>query len=325
MKKRLSLLAACVLCLNTATGCSSSKDSIEDGSGIKIYLTVSKADTFKTSLVNAAREEAERLGAQIVTEDAQGVMETQVAQIKKAASEGYDVILCNPVNVDTALELEALAKGIPIVFYNSCPDDNRLKAGKYVYVGSSEADAGQYQAEYILDNSKDKNEINIVIIEGEAGHSATKGRTSSLLSVLKKSDKTVNIVFKDTADWDQKKAKELFKIFLATGQPYDFVASNNDSMALGVLDAYAESNTDPAAAPVLGIDATTDGCAAVKDGRMAFTVYQPAKEQGECVIKAAIALVHGEPLSSIEGATEDNKYVYVPFEKVTADNVSNYE
>lgn len=325
MKKNLSLLLACVLCLNTVTGCGNNKDSSADGSGIKIYLTVSKSDTFKTSLVNAARAEAERLGAQIVTEDAGGVLETQVSQIKTAAKEGYDVILCNPVDTDTALELEALAEDIPIVFYNSCPDDNRLKADKYIYVGSNEGDAGQYQAEYILDNSQGKDEINIVVIQGEAGHSATKSRTSSLLSTLNQSEKTINIVFKDIADWDQEKAMDLFKTFLTTGQPYDFVASNNDSMALGVLDVYAENNIDPASVPVLGIDATADGCAAVKDGRMAFTVYQPAKEQGECAVKAAIALAHGESVSSMEGVTDDNKYIYVPFEKVTADNVSNYQ
>lgn len=323
MRKNLSLLLVCVLCFNTITGCG--KNSDVDGSGIKMYLTVSKSDTFKTSLVNAARAEAEKLGSQIVTEDAGGVLETQVSQIKTAAKEGYDVILCNPVDTDTALELEALADGIPIVFYNSCPDDNRLKADKYIYVGSNEGDAGQYQAEYILDNSQDKNEINIVVLQGEKEHSATEERTSSLLETLNKSDKTVNVVFKDIADWDQEKAKNLFKVFLTTGQPYDFVANNNDSMALGVLDVYAENNINPSDAPVLGVDATVDGCAAVKDGRMAFTVYQPAKEQGESVIKAAIALARGESINNIEGATEDNKYIYVPFEKVTADNVNNYQ
>ena len=325
MRKNLSLLLVCVLCFNTITGCGKNKNSDVDGSGIKMYLTVSKSDTFKTSLVNAAREEAEKLGSQIVTEDAGGVLETQVSQIKTAAKEGYDVILCNPVDTDTALELEALADGIPIVFYNSCPDDNRLKADKYIYVGSNEGDAGQYQAEYILDNSQDKNEINIVVLQGEKEHSATEERTSSLLETLNKSDKTVNVVFKDIADWDQEKAKNLFKVFLTTGQPYDFVANNNDSMALGVLDAYAENNINPTDAPVLGVDATSDGCVAIEDGKMVFTVYQSAKGQGEYAIKAAAELAKGGSISSIEGATEDNKYVYVPFEKVTASNVSRYK
>lgn len=324
MKKFLSLALAFVLCINIATGCSGA--GIGNNSGkTRIYLTVSQADTFRTSLIEAARKEAENIGAEFVVEDAGGVLETQVAQIKNAAKEGYDVILCGPISTDTALELEEIAGDIPIVFYNSCPDDKRLKADKYVYVGSSEEDAGRYQAEYILENSQDKNEINIVIMEGELGHSATKGRTNSLLQTLRESGKTINVVFKDTADWDQEKAKELFNIFLSTGQPYDFVASNNDTMALGVLDAYAENNINPADAPVLGVDATADGCAAIEDGKMVFTVYQSAKGQGEYAIKAAAELAKGGSISGIEGATKDNKYVYVPFEKVTASNVSEYK
>ena len=58
--------------------------------------------------------------------------------------------------------------------------------------------------------------------------------------------------------------------------------------------------------------------------RSAFTVYQPAKGQGEYVIKAAAELAKGGSISGIEGATKDNKYVYVPFEKVTSSNVSQY-
>lgn len=323
MKKILSWFVICVLCVNILTGCSG---AISEKSGnIRIYLTVSQADTFRASLIEAAKAEAGKIGVELVTEDAQGVVETQAAQIKKAAEEGYDAILCGPVNTDTALEFEEIAGDIPIVFYNSCPDDKRLKSDKYVYVGSDETDAGRYQAEYILENSQGKDEINVVILKGELGHSGTKGRTSSLINTLKSSGRKVNFVFNDTANWDQGQAKELFNIFLSTGQPYDFVAANNDSMALGVLDAYAENNINPADAPVLGVDATADGCAAIEDGKMVFTVYQSAKGQGEYAVKAAVELAKGGSISGIEGATKDKKYVYVPFEKVTAANVSEYK
>ena len=299
MKRLMSaaLVAALgVTCLGGCQAGSTGGDTAVNGKGVKIYVSLSQADAFRNTLIDAAKKTAEASGAEIVVYDAENSIENQVAQIKQAVAEDYDAIMCGPVDADTALELEALAGDIPIVFYNSCPDASVLEPDKYIYVGSDEGVAGQYQAEYILDQMSDKDEINVVLLKGPKNHSATKGRSEEFKNTLKASGKKINVVFE---------------------------VCNNDTMALGVIDSCKKNGIS--GVPVLGIDATADGCAAIQAGDMAFTVYQSGSGQGEAAVKAAIALGSGGTTQGMEGLSDDGLYVWVPFEKVDSSNVADYQ
>lgn len=324
MKKKLGILLAAVIFILTAfTGCGSGSTRTGNG-GIKILLALNETDTFRQSLVEAAQAAASEEGVQLDVKDAEGSIENQVSFIKSAEADGYNVIICSPVSTDTVVELKASAGNLPIIFINTCPDDKHLKAGQYIYVGSDEKTAGQYQAEYILDTFSGKDELNVVILKGPKNHSATIGRTNGAKKTLEASGKTIHYVFDDYANWDADRAKEMFQVFLTTGATPDCVICNNDSMALGVIEACKEEGIDLSSLPVLGVDATADGCAAIEDGDMAFTVYQSAKGQGEAAVWAAIRLAKGESVDDIEGVTEDSKYIWVPFEKVDSGNVDSY-
>ncbi len=324
MRKKLGILLGLAMSVALALAGCGGDGGAASNKDVKILLVLNQMDSFRETLVAAARDTAEAEGVQFEFKDAEGSIEKQVNYLKSAKQEGYNVILCSPVSAETVVELKASAGDIPIVFINSCPDEKQLKEGEYVYAGSDEYVAGQFQAEYVLDKLADRQEINVVLLKGEKAHSATNGRTKGVKQTLESSGKTIHYVFEDYADWDQELAKHLFETFLRTGSPVDCVLCENDSMALGVIEACKEADIDLNTLPVLGVDATADGCAAIKSGEMAFTVCQSGTGQGEAAVKAAIRFAKGESLDSLEGVSEDGKYVWVPFEKVDSTNVSQY-
>ena len=244
-------------------------------------------------------------------------------QIKNAKD--ADVIICALCDAGTAQQMEALAGAKPIVFINSCPEEEYLQKNKYVYVGSDEAVAGNLQAEYVLNKYASKDSLNIVLIKGESTHSATKGRTKANKASLEASGKAIHYVYEDYADWSTETAAKMFHQFLQTGQPVDAVICNNDSMAVGVAQEVQKAKIDTNTLPILGVDATTDGLDLISQGAMACTIFQPAKGQGEAAVKAAEKLASGQSVASLDGAEHNGLFVWVPFEQVTAENLSQYQ
>ena len=185
--------------------------------------------------------------------------------------------------------------------------------------------AGQYQAEYILEKFAGKEEINVMLLKGPKSASGTSGRTQGLKQTLEAGGKKINYVFEDNADWSEETAKDLTGIFLKTGIQVDCVAANNDDMVLGAVAAFEEAGMKKDDVLFLGVDASEKGCEAIANGKMDFTVYQPMSSQIEAAVKAAGNMAMGKGIEGIDGAQADGKYILLPFEKVDASNVGQYQ
>ena len=193
-----------------------------------------------------------------------------------------------------------------------------------MFVGSYEWDAGRYQAEYVWDKLGKPSSLNALIFMGQQGHSGTIGRTGAVKEFFRKNNVNANFVFCDYGSWSDEIAAAKFEIFMKTNQSFDAVFCNNDTMALGIVEAMKKHGFSTEEIPVCGVDATADGCQSIIDGGMQFTAYQSASGQGEMSIQTAIALATVGTAKNVNGITEDGTIVWVPFEKVTIDNVKNY-
>ena len=319
-RRQRMILAAAVMVL-IGSGCQAKATG---GSAQMYYSAIEDGDYYE-GWAAQLQEQAAAQGASFDVGYAQNSVETQDAQIKSAVGSGCDVFLCGPVSPETVTEIKAAAGDTPVVFINNAPDDSALEKDRYIYVASDEYMAGQYQAEYILERYGQKEEINVVVLKGPKDASGAAGRTKGLKQTLKASGKKIRYVFEDYADWNQDKAQELTAMFLKTGQPVDCVVANNDDMALGGLAAFEQAGRSTESVLFLGVDASVGGCQAIAEGRMDFTVYQPTAAQITSAVEAAIRLASGRTISDMEGASEDGKYILIPFEKVDRGNVAQYQ
>ena len=152
---------------------------------------------------------------------------------------------------------------------------------------------------------------------GELSNQAAVQRTADIHDVIDggKCAVKLNILDEQTAMWMRDKAQDLMTNWLTTGQSFDGVISNNDEMAIGAILSMKAAGLDMSQVVVGGVDATQDALAAMAAGDLDVTVFQDAAGQGAGALDAALKLAKGEAV--------DQK-VYVPFQLVTPDTLSNF-
>jgi inositol transport system substrate-binding protein len=92
------------------------------------------------------------------------------------------------------------------------------------------------------------------------------------------------------------------------------VASQNDEMAMGALAAL-EASGKQGDMKVLGIDASPDAVALVKEGKLALTVFQDSFTQGTTAVDVALGLIDGKTYP---------KVVDIPFREVNQANAEEF-
>lgn len=321
IKKIVSFLAICVLMIS-ALGCSESSSS--SGKKIRVFASFSGIGDFNQTIVDGMNSYGKANNIDVTIKDVKSDVEKQVNDVKKAKSEGYDVIACALADSDTAQHIINAAGNLPVVFFSQEPDSSRLKKDKYIFVGSNDNNVVDMIAKDIEKKLAGKKSFNAVLLEGDRNSKCAVTRSDSLKGRLKKDGYDINYVFKDTASWSRDNAKDMFKVFLKLKSSYDCVIANNDDMALGVIDAMKEEGINPSSVPIYGVDATTNGCKAIQDGTMTFTIKQSGEGQAECILKAAKAFVEGKDINKIQYADKSGKYIWYPYTAVDKSNVEKF-
>lgn len=341
MRRRKILAAGIVfcMCMRSLCACESQQLSGEDKVrvGVAYY---NQSDTFLNELIACFKEElqsfeSDDLEVTVTVRDAAGSQRTQDDQVKEMLDAGCNVLCVNLVDRADPSEIIDLARerDIPIIFFNREPvaEDLMQQDGLY-YVGAEAEESGIMQGELAVDAIRqndriDRNKdgkIQYVVLEGEAGHQDAIIRTENAVETLKSNGIALEKLSYQIANWNRAQAQNRMEQMIGQYQnKIELVLANNDDMALGAMDAYRKLNYTESALPVFfGIDGTDVGLQAVRNGKMAGTVYNDKEGQAEAMAKLAVAAATGEGMEDIE--FENEKYIYLPYQKVTPDQIDEF-
>lgn len=232
-------------------------------SGWRLAQTQSMKETF-----------TEENGYQFDFVDCNNDPATQKDTIEKFIKDGVQYIVLDPIVEDGYDDVLKKAKdaGIPVIVV-----DRNISADKSLYscwVGSDfnkeGEDAANWLADYLKDNGRDKEDINIVTILGSDGSSATNGRTSGFEAVAKKQS-SWKLLDKQCGEFTQDGGNAVMKAFLKKYKDIDVVVCQNDDEAFGAIEAIEEAgltcgpNGDII---IVSFDATKAGFEQMVDGKI---------------------------------------------------------
>lgn len=306
--------------------------------GVVLYTQDDPFINALTDCLKANFEERESDDLKIImtVRDGKNDQSEQNDIVQEIIDAGCDVLCVGLVDRTEPSAIIEMAQGqdIPVIFFNREPvREDLMQWDRLYYVGAEAEQSGIMQgelaAELIQDNkSIDRNRdgrIQYVILEGEAGHQDTIIRTDSVVETLMDEGVKLEKLSYQFADWKRSQAEnKMTQLIEQYGDKIELVLSNNDEMALGAVNAYNNLGyTEEKRPAIFGIDGLEDALAAVQEGNIQGTVYNDKEGQAAQIANLALDLFQNSSLTQYD--FQDQRYIFLPYQKVDASNVADYQ
>ncbi len=259
---------------------------------------------------------------------------TQNAQIDQLIQQNYDVLCVNLVDRTVASSVINKAKeaNIPVIFFNREPVKEDLYSyDKAFYVGSQAEESGRLQGEMTAQGLKqmtwDKNDdgkVQYVMLEGERSHQDAVIRTETSIRALEQEGFVMDRLERGGANWQEEQAKDLMETWIQeNNDEIELVIANNDAMAIGAVKAYLnlhyQKNQFP---PIVGIDGTEKGIAAVRAGELYGTIINNQRLNAEMILKLGLQKSGKNPINfnlpfNFNLPSLTGPYLWLPYQKLS--------
>ncbi|BEP28910.1 sugar ABC transporter substrate-binding protein [Helicovermis profundi] len=310
LKKVLSTVMIAGLLLTSLTGCASKPVAEEKTAPeVKKQIVIGfSMDTLKEERWQKDRDifvaEAEKLGAKVLVQAANGDDSKQVEQAENLLAQGVDVLVVVPHNGKIAASIveSAHAENVPVLAY-----DRLVDGDVDYYISFDNEKVGELQADYVT-KKLGITKGNFVYIGGAPTDNNALLFRAGAVKVLK-SFPDIKIVYDQySKDWQPSEAqKHMENALTATNNDVVAVIAANDGTAGGASAALAEQKLN---IPLTGQDAEIAACQRIVEGTQSMTVFKPIQIIAENAAKIAVDMANGSEIKTT--STVKNSVKEVP-------------
>lgn len=244
--------------------------------------------------------------------DGQNSAATQINLMNTAITQKVDAIFLQPADsVGLAPSIKAAKKaGIPVITLNiDASEAHAAHVEMNHYFGAMDIAA---KMGALLKGAGD-----VVILNAPPGITIRNLRTNGFKDGMKKFP-NIKISADQNAEWDRKKAADIFSAMWAANPNIKGVYGVNDDMALGAVDAAKAKGIKGLV--IFGNDGEKAALASIEAGELTGTQYTDVWQQGRFAASAAIVLATGGVGA---GAFGNQGHLLMPYSILTKENVGS--
>jgi len=225
-----------------------------------------EANPFRIAETESIKAEAERLGVELITTNAESDLNKEISDIQSMVDQGVDVLIISPLaseGLDPALDYAKTA-GVPIMTIDRLLTTKEACTDYIGWVGSDFVEQGRRAADAMIRETGDEGKVAILL--GAPGVNVTTDRNQGFLEQLEAQNSNLEIVAQQAANYERALGQTVTEQLITSNPEITAIYAHNDEMALGAVAALDAAGYAPGDVAIITIDGTLGAVQGIVDG-----------------------------------------------------------
>ena len=225
-----------------------------------------EANPFRIAETESIVAEAERLGIELITTNAESDLNKEISDIQSMVDQGANALIISPLNsegLDPAITY-AQEAGVPIMTIDRRLTTKTACTDYIGWVGSDFVEQGRRAADAMMAVTGD--EGNVAILLGAPGVNVTTDRNNGFLEQLEAEGSNLEIVAEQAANYERAMGQTVTEQLITSNPEITAIYAHNDEMALGAVAALQAAGYAPGDVAIITIDGTQGAVQGIIDG-----------------------------------------------------------